>query len=168
MSIQWLIHLENDKIVRYIPLQESKYTLGRGTENNIVFEIPKVSRLHAILVKEQESYHIIDNNIICYSVINDTLWKSVDGGINWLNKQELWWPKESYRTAKKIYFINAAKGFVLIQRDWFLFSTGAIYQTIDAGDSWTMKTLNYPLIDINFADHNFGYTYGWHPVFFPA
>lgn len=71
MSIKWLIHIERDKIVKYIPLQESKYTLGRGAKNSIVFKTSKVSRLHAFLVKEQESYLIIDNNSTNHVFINN-------------------------------------------------------------------------------------------------
>ncbi len=65
-----LIQIEGDKIVRQISLKENEYSLGRGTENNIVFPTNKVSRLHAMLIKEGDSYHIIDNDSANHIFIN--------------------------------------------------------------------------------------------------
>ena len=44
-----LIQIENNSIIRQIPLNKKVYRLGRGKENDIVFDSPKVSRVHAIL-----------------------------------------------------------------------------------------------------------------------
>jgi PAS domain S-box-containing protein len=57
-----LIQLEGDKIVRKIPLTQEQYSLGRDTENDIVFDTSKVSRVHAFLIKEGDVYAIIDHN----------------------------------------------------------------------------------------------------------
>jgi ligand-binding sensor domain-containing protein len=35
-------------------------------------------------------YHVLDNYIACYSLSNDTLRKSIDGGITWEVKQQIW------------------------------------------------------------------------------
>ena len=57
-----LIQLEGDKIVRKIPLTQQQYTLGRGIENDIVFDTVKISRVHAFLIEEGDAYTIIDHN----------------------------------------------------------------------------------------------------------
>jgi len=57
-----LIEIKDSQIVRRIPLDKEHYNLGRGLENNIVLDTPKVSRLHAKLIQEEDSYTIIDND----------------------------------------------------------------------------------------------------------
>ena len=66
----WLIHIEGNKVVRQISLTASTYTLGRGTENDMIFETPKVSRVHALLVKEEEAYYIIDQDSTNHVFVN--------------------------------------------------------------------------------------------------
>ncbi len=68
--MEWLIQIEGNKIVQQISLQKDTYTLGRGTENDITFETPKVSRLHAVLVKEGEAYHVIDKDSTNHVFVN--------------------------------------------------------------------------------------------------
>lgn len=65
-----LIQIESDKIVRQISLKKNEYSLGRGAENNIVFCANKVSRLHAMLIKEGDSYHIIDKDSANHVFVN--------------------------------------------------------------------------------------------------
>ncbi len=55
-----LIQIRGDNIVRQIPLQKEVYTMGRGPRNDIVFDTPTVSRVHAILTAEGDSYFIAD------------------------------------------------------------------------------------------------------------
>ena len=55
-----LIQIEGDKIIRQIPLKKKQYTLGRGNNSDIVFDVHKVSRRHAVLFREGEDYWIID------------------------------------------------------------------------------------------------------------
>ncbi|OQX25394.1 MAG: hypothetical protein BWK80_15800 [Desulfobacteraceae bacterium IS3] len=65
-----LIQIKGDKIIRQIPLKQDKYRLGRGTENDIVFDAPKVSRTHALLVREGNTYTIIDRNATNHVFVN--------------------------------------------------------------------------------------------------
>ncbi|MDY7040454.1 MAG: GAF domain-containing protein [Chloroflexota bacterium] len=62
--MKWLIEIEGDRIIRQIPLKKSEYTLGRGQENDIVFGNRKVSRLHALLVREGDAYYAIDKDSV--------------------------------------------------------------------------------------------------------
>ena len=55
-----LIQIQNDKIIRRIPLNHPRYNLGRDAGNDIVFDSPKVSRLHAVLVAGKDDYCIVD------------------------------------------------------------------------------------------------------------
>lgn len=57
-----LIQLKNDNIVRQIKLNKKTYKIGKGTENDIVFDVEKVSREHALLVEDGDTYSIIDKN----------------------------------------------------------------------------------------------------------
>jgi PAS domain S-box-containing protein len=57
-----LIQLKNDNIVKQIKLNKKTYEIGRGTENDIVFDVEKVSREHALLVEDGDTYSIIDKN----------------------------------------------------------------------------------------------------------
>ncbi len=68
--MKWLIHKEGSRIVRQISLKESKYMLGRGIKNDIIFETPKVSRTHAVLVKEGEAYYVIDQDSANHVFVN--------------------------------------------------------------------------------------------------
>jgi two-component system cell cycle sensor histidine kinase/response regulator CckA len=65
-----LIQIENDQIVRQITLEKPEYTLGRGKGNDIIFNTPKVSRRHAVLVAKDDSYHIIDKNSTNHVFVN--------------------------------------------------------------------------------------------------
>ncbi|MCE1248312.1 MAG: PAS domain S-box protein [Firmicutes bacterium] len=65
-----LIQFEDGKIIRQIPLKKEKYTLGRESSNDIVFEVSKVSRHHATLVREGESYYVVDNKSANHVYVN--------------------------------------------------------------------------------------------------
>ena len=66
-----LIQIEGDKIVRQIPLKKDEYTLGRGPENDIVFDVHKVSRRHAVLVREtDDDYCIVDKGSTNHLFVN--------------------------------------------------------------------------------------------------
>lgn len=69
--MEWFVHIEGKIIVRLISLKEREYTLGRGKENDIMFETPKVSRMHAVLVKEDKAYHILDQNSTNHVFVNN-------------------------------------------------------------------------------------------------
>lgn len=68
--MNWLFHIEANKIVRPIYLKEHRYTLGRGIENDITFTTSKISRIHAILQKEGETYQIIDQHSTNHVYVN--------------------------------------------------------------------------------------------------
>ncbi|MGE0085648.1 MAG: ATP-binding protein [Desulfococcaceae bacterium] len=55
-----LIQIKGDNIVRQIPLKKDVYTIGRSPQNNIVCDTPTVSRVHAILTADRDSYSITD------------------------------------------------------------------------------------------------------------
>jgi len=57
-----LVQIEGDRIVRQIPLKKCEYKLGRGVENDVVFRGRKVSRLHAVLSQEGDTYWVIDQD----------------------------------------------------------------------------------------------------------
>ncbi|MFQ5576448.1 MAG: ATP-binding protein [Anaerolineae bacterium] len=65
-----LLQIERSKITNRIRLQNARYTLGRGEENDLVFDSRKVSRLHATLVQEDDSYVIEDNNSTNHVFVN--------------------------------------------------------------------------------------------------
>ena len=65
-----LIHIQGNKIVRQFPLSQPEYTLGRGAECDIVFEAPKVSRVHAKLIYDGETYCIVDLGSTNHVLIN--------------------------------------------------------------------------------------------------
>ncbi len=95
-----LIQIEGDKIVRQIPLKKNRYRLGRGTENDIVFDAPKVSRSHAVLIKEGNTYTLIDRDAKNHVFVNgeqikrkkllsgDKINLSVDVTILYLNEND--------------------------------------------------------------------------------
>jgi len=66
-----LFQIENDKIVRQIHLKKQKYKLGRGAKNDIVFNTTKVSRLHALLIEEGDTYYIVDQRSTNHVFVND-------------------------------------------------------------------------------------------------
>jgi len=70
LQMKRLIQIKGDKIIRQIPLKQDKYRLGRGTENDIVFDAPKVSRTHALLVREGNTYTVIDRNATNHVFVN--------------------------------------------------------------------------------------------------
>ena len=55
-----LIEIENNRVVRQIQLKKSNYTIGRDSGNDIVFNISQVSKKHAELVEEGDTYVIRD------------------------------------------------------------------------------------------------------------
>lgn len=65
-----LIELEGGKIARKIPLKKSEYTLGRGGENDIVFNTAKVSRVHATLIQEGDTYYLVDKDSTNHVFVN--------------------------------------------------------------------------------------------------
>ncbi|MCP4113220.1 MAG: response regulator [Desulfobacteraceae bacterium] len=65
-----LLQIEDDKIVRQVPLEKSEYALGRGMENDIIFYTPKVSRQHAVLTKEGDTYYIADKGSANHVFVN--------------------------------------------------------------------------------------------------
>lgn len=68
-----LIQIDNGKILRQISLEKNRYSLGRGTDNDIVFEAGKISRKHAFLVKKGSDYHIVDNESSNHVYVNDEM-----------------------------------------------------------------------------------------------
>ncbi len=69
--MDWLIHIKGNNIVRQVALTKGTYTLGRGKENDLVFETPKVSRSHAVLLKKGETYQIIDKDSMNHVFVNN-------------------------------------------------------------------------------------------------
>ncbi len=65
-----LIQIENNKIIRQLPLKKNEYTLGRGSENDIVLDSGKVSRLHATLIIEGDTYSIVDKGARNHIFVN--------------------------------------------------------------------------------------------------
>ncbi len=65
-----LLQIEDDNIVRQVPLEKSEYALGRGMENDIIFYTPKVSRQHAVLIKEGDTYCITDKGSANHVFVN--------------------------------------------------------------------------------------------------
>ncbi len=55
-----LIQIKGENIVRQILLRNERYTIGRGPQNDIVLDTPTVSRYHALLLAEGETYSIAD------------------------------------------------------------------------------------------------------------
>ena len=68
-----LVQVEGDKVLRQVSLNKRKYSLGRGAENDIVFETSKVSRSHAQLIQDGESYAIVDQNSTNHVFVNGEL-----------------------------------------------------------------------------------------------
>ncbi len=66
-----LIQLENDKVKRKIPLNRTRYSLGRSSECEIVFDDAKISRIHAELIEEGDSFRIVDKNSTNHTYVND-------------------------------------------------------------------------------------------------
>ncbi|MCD4782630.1 MAG: PAS domain S-box protein [Candidatus Eremiobacteraeota bacterium] len=65
-----LIQVNGDRIVEQITLEKNKYKLGRGSDNDIVLDSGKVSRNHAELIRENDSYIIVDNNSVNHVYVN--------------------------------------------------------------------------------------------------
>lgn len=65
-----LIQVSGDRIVKQVTLEKNKYKLGRGSDNDIIFESGKVSRNHAELIMEDDNYIIIDNNSVNHVYVN--------------------------------------------------------------------------------------------------
>ena len=65
-----LIQIDGDKIIRQIPLKKALYSLGRGSDNDIVFNTGKVSRHHSELVFEHNNYHIVDKESANHIYVN--------------------------------------------------------------------------------------------------
>lgn len=65
-----LIQIKGNRIVRRIPLEKAEYRLGRGLENDIIFNTAKVSRLHAVLVEDGDTYCIIDKGATNHVFVN--------------------------------------------------------------------------------------------------
>ena len=68
--MKWLIHIKDEKIVGQYSLTEGKYTLGRDSECDMVFDAAKISRMHAQLVEDDDDYLVIDNNSTNHSFVN--------------------------------------------------------------------------------------------------
>jgi len=65
-----LIQVSGDRIIKQITLKKDKYSLGRGSNNDIVFQSSKVSRNHAELVRDGDSYIIIDKDSANHVFVN--------------------------------------------------------------------------------------------------
>ncbi len=65
-----LVQIENDQIIKKITLEKNRYTIGRGVENDIIFSTPKISRLHASLVREGDTYLLIDEQSTNHTFVN--------------------------------------------------------------------------------------------------
>ncbi len=57
-----LIELNRGKVLRRMPLLKDHYRLGRGPENDIVFDVARVSWEHAVLVRVENTYTIVDQD----------------------------------------------------------------------------------------------------------
>jgi len=68
--MELLVEIENNRVVRRIPLTKDRYTLGRGPDNDIIFDSPKVSGRHALLVRAGESYKLTDLGATNYVYVN--------------------------------------------------------------------------------------------------
>ena len=55
-----LIHIKEGEILKHIDLNKDEYTIGRDESNDIIFREAKVSRKHARLTREGNSYFITD------------------------------------------------------------------------------------------------------------
>lgn len=56
------LQIKNDKIIREIELSFDEYSIGRDDTNDIVFKCYKISKEHAKLIKDNNSYVIINLN----------------------------------------------------------------------------------------------------------
>lgn len=65
-----LIQIDGDKILRQIPLKKSIYSMGRGSNNDIVFDTGKVSRHHADLMMEGNRYVVCDKDSANHVFVN--------------------------------------------------------------------------------------------------
>jgi two-component system cell cycle sensor histidine kinase/response regulator CckA len=65
-----LIELNRGKVMRRIPLLKGHYRLGRGPENDIVFDVARVSREHAVLAREEDTYTIVDQDSRNHVLVN--------------------------------------------------------------------------------------------------
>ncbi len=65
-----LIQIIDNKILRLIPLKKNRYSLGRGTANDIIFDNPKVSRVHAVILSEDDTCYIRDQNSANHLFVN--------------------------------------------------------------------------------------------------
>ncbi|MBN1947791.1 MAG: GAF domain-containing protein [Bradymonadales bacterium] len=65
-----LAQLDGDRVVRQINLEKDRYTLGRGLDNDIVLDIKKVSRHHAVLVADGDTYTVIDQDSVNHVFVN--------------------------------------------------------------------------------------------------
>ncbi len=68
--MNWLLHIEGKTILRPISLSERRYSLGRGKDNDLQFEASKMSRTHALLLKDDEGYRIIDQQSTNHVFVN--------------------------------------------------------------------------------------------------
>ncbi len=66
-----LIQIENNEIAKQICLSKAEYKLGRGQENDIIFNIPKVSRQHAKLIRKDNAYYIVDSDSANHVYVNE-------------------------------------------------------------------------------------------------
>ncbi|RME74744.1 MAG: PAS domain S-box protein [Chloroflexi bacterium] len=67
----YLLEVRDRKIVRRVPLQEARYSLGRDPACDIVFSSDSVSRRHAALVRAGESYRIEDEHSTNRTYVNE-------------------------------------------------------------------------------------------------
>ena len=66
-----LIELKNGRVYRRFILKKDIYRIGRDPANDIVFDDKKVSRHHALIMKENDKYVIYDNNSSNHVFINN-------------------------------------------------------------------------------------------------
>ena len=70
MGMKILAQLEGTQVVRKFPLLKDSYSMGRSKENDMVFESPKVSRVHARIYRENGEFILQDFNSTNYVFVN--------------------------------------------------------------------------------------------------
>lgn len=65
-----LCYLKNNQLVQKYALEKDQYTIGRSKDNDLVFDHPKVSRIHARIFRENGNYLIQDLNSTNYVFVN--------------------------------------------------------------------------------------------------
>jgi len=67
-----LIQIEKNRVVKQLTLKQRLYRLGRNPANDISFNTPKISGLHAVLTADGDTYAVEDNNSTNHVFVNGT------------------------------------------------------------------------------------------------